>query len=63
METIGDAIDKKLSKSLFHFKGLVDPEKLPDGSYALNKQGRQLINQFYKPPKQHGKKHVEQWQK
>ena len=26
METINDAIDKKLGKSLFHFKGLVDPE-------------------------------------
>ena len=26
METLSDAIDKKLSKSLFHFKGLVDPE-------------------------------------
>jgi len=26
METINDAINKKLGKSLFHFKGLVDPE-------------------------------------
>jgi hypothetical protein len=33
-----------------------------DGTLSLNKQGRQLINQFYKPPKQHGTKDLEQWQ-
>ena len=37
--------------------------KLSDGSHILNKTGQQLLNQFYKPPKQHGKKHLEQWQK
>ena len=36
--------------------------KDPDGSHRLNKAGQQLLNQFYKPPKQHGKKHLKQWQ-
>ena len=38
-------------------------KKDPNGHLVLNKTGQQLINQFYKPPKQHGKKHLEQWQK
>ena len=36
--------------------------KDPDGSHRLNKAGQQLMNQFYKPPKQHGKKNLKKWQ-
>ena len=38
-------------------------KKGKDGFLYLNAKGRQLINRFYKPPKQHGKKHFEQWKK
>ena len=38
-------------------------KKAKDGYLVLNKEGRQLINHFYKPPKQHGKKHLSSWQK
>ena len=38
-------------------------KKTPDGHLVLNQAGRQLINQFYKPPKQHGFKNLQQWQK
>lgn len=37
-------------------------EKDRDGKLVLNKKGRQLLNHFYKPPKQHGKKHMKEWQ-
>ena len=36
-------------------------KKDKDGYWVLNKEGRQLINHFYKPPKQHGKKNLRQW--
>ena len=35
--------------------------KLPDGTIVLNKQGQQLLNKYYPPPKQHGKKNLQQW--
>ena len=38
-------------------------KKGKDGFLYLNAKGRQLINQFYKPPKQHGKKSLQQWLK
>jgi hypothetical protein len=34
-----------------------------NGYLYLNKAGQKLLNEFYKPPRQHGKKHLEQWQK
>ena len=36
-------------------------KKGKDGYWYLNKAGRQLINQFYKPPRQHGKKNMREW--
>ena len=36
-------------------------KKNPDGSVSRNKAGRALLDKVYKPPKQHGKKHLEQW--
>jgi hypothetical protein len=36
-------------------------QKDKDGYLVLNKEGRQLIKLLYKPPKQHGKKHLEEW--
>ena len=32
-----------------------------NGQLVLNKRGQQLLNQFYKPPKQHGKKNLKKW--
>ena len=54
-ERMPDDIRRNGQNIMFYLK------KDANGYLALHKEGRRLINQFYKPPRQHGKNNLQSW--